>query len=280
MTALINSLTANNSSYDYNFRAIYDPIDETNILTKSQVETVKAKGWIPQYYDFDFWWKEYEGSDDAPDEDEPTDISMLTEGIYSNAVSARKGGTTMEIYLKNVQQSTAYVFDLVLPDGITVAKNENDKFIDALSDRHVDHSHTFNDKGNNTYSLSAQSGNYELLSGNDGTIRILTLNIAEDLPEGTYIFDIKNASYSTPDGTYVQLPDTKAVISVEDYILGDVNGNDRIDIGDAVSIVNHLVGKESTNFVEKVADTNKNGRIDIGDAVTIVNFLVGKTTKL
>ena len=64
------------------------------------------------------------------------------------------------------------------------------------------------------------------------------------------------------------------------YLLGDVNGNDGIDIGDAVTIVNYLVSKESETFIEKVADTNKNGKIDIGDAVTIVNYLVGKTASL
>ena len=75
-------------------------------------------------------------------------------------------------------------------------------------------------------------------------------------------------------------PDEPLAITVEDYILGDVNGNGGVDIGDAVSIVNYLVGKESTNFVEKAADTNKNGQVDIGDAVTIVNYLVGKTASL
>ena len=65
-----------------------------------------------------------------------------------------------------------------------------------------------------------------------------------------------------------------------DMIIGDVNGNGDIDIGDAVSIVNYLVGKESETFVKAAADTNKNGQIDIGDAVTIVNFLVGKTAAL
>ena len=63
-------------------------------------------------------------------------------------------------------------------------------------------------------------------------------------------------------------------------ILGDVNGNGGIDIGDAVSIVNRLVGKPVVNFVEAAADTNKNGGIDIGDAVTIVNILVGRTQSL
>ena len=62
------------------------------------------------------------------------------------------------------------------------------------------------------------------------------------------------------------------------YILGDVNGNGQVDIGDAVSIVNYLVGKQSEIFIAKMADTNKNDGIDIGDAVTIVNLIVGKIT--
>ena len=44
-----------------------------------------------------------------------------------------------------------------------------------------------------------------------------------------------------------------------------------------MSIVNYLVGKPTEKFIDQAADTNKNGDIDIGDAVTIVNHLVGKT---
>ena len=40
------------------------------------------------------------------------------------------------------------------------------------------------------------------------------------------------------------------------------------------------MGKSAETFIEKAADTNKNNQIDIGDAVTIVNLLVGKTTTL
>ena len=229
-------------------------------------------------YEADEQWKEFKEIVELGTV-EPTDISTLTDAIYIDALNARVGATTtMEINLKNSEEATAYVFDLVLPEGITVAKNESGKYVDTLSDRHDDHSRTFNYKGNNIYSLATLSGNSELLTGNDGAIRILTIEVADNLPEGSYVIEIKNASYSTPTGYDVMLPETKALITVEDYILGDVNGNDRIDIGDAVSIVNYLVGKESTKFVEKAADTNKNGRIDIGDAVTIVNVLVGKAT--
>jgi hypothetical protein len=76
------------------------------------------------------------------------------------------------------------------------------------------------------------------------------------------------------------MQNTTSSITVEDYVQGDVNGNGDIDIGDAVSVVNHLVGKVSNSFVEKAADANKNGVVDIGDAVTIINYLVGKITGL
>ena len=60
-------------------------------------------------------------------------------------------------------------------------------------------------------------------------------------------------------------------------LMGDVNGNGGIDIGDAVCIVNYLVNKNNTVFKDQLADLNGNGGIDIGDAVMIVNILVGKT---
>ncbi|MBR2113062.1 MAG: leucine-rich repeat protein, partial [Prevotella sp.] len=79
----------------------------------------------------------------------------LTDAIYIDDLNARVGATTtLDINLKNSEDATAYVFDLVLPEGITVAQNENGKYIDVLSDRHAGHSRTFNYRGNNTYSLS------------------------------------------------------------------------------------------------------------------------------
>ena len=76
------------------------------------------------------------------------------------------------------------------------------------------------------------------------------------------------------------ITNNNGAVLLNELIMGDVNGNGGIDIGDAVSVVNYLVGKTSSNFIEQAADTNKNGQIDIGDAVTIVNYLVGKTASL
>lgn len=213
-----------------------------------------------------------------PEQIEVTDIAQMTDAIYITPFTAHNGGTVeIEINLKNAQAATAYIFDLELPEGITVATNSSGKYVDVQSNRHVDHSPKINYRGNNIYSLSTLSLGSENLTGNDGTIRKLTLQIDDNMPEGTYAVSIKKASYAKLNGALVKLQNTTSSVKVEDYILGDVNGNGQVDIGDAVSVVNYLVGKESHNFVEKAADTNKNGQVDIGDAVSIVNFLVGKT---
>lgn len=61
---------------------------------------------------------------------------------------------------------------------------------------------------------------------------------------------------------------------------GDVNGDRDIDIADAVCIVNYVVGKPNTTFIEAAADANGDGDIDIADAVHIVNLVVGKINAL
>ena len=53
-----------------------------------------------------------------------------------------------------------------------------------------------------------------------------------------------------------------------------------MDIADALCVVNHVVGKPNTTFIEAAADANGDGDIDIADAVHIVNYVVGKIQAL
>ena len=62
--------------------------------------------------------------------------------------------------------------------------------------------------------------------------------------------------------------------------LSDANCDKASDIADAVSIVNHVVGKPNAKFIGVAADANRDGDIDIADAVRIVNFVVGKIPAL
>ena len=63
---------------------------------------------------------------------------------------------------------------------------------------------------------------------------------------------------------------------VQAGLCGDVNENNRVDIGDAMFIAQYLVGNRLASELNlAVGDTNVNGRVDIGDAMFIAQWLVG-----
>jgi len=53
-----------------------------------------------------------------------------------------------------------------------------------------------------------------------------------------------------------------------------------VDIADAVTVVNNIVGKPIPVFIKEVANVNNDDDVNIADAVQIVNFLVGKISNL
>jgi hypothetical protein len=109
----------------------------------------------------------------------------------------------------------------------------------------------------------------------------MTLRVADDVAVGDYAVKIQNAKYSLASGSAsVKMPETTGLLTIEDYVKGDVNGDGDIDIADAVCIVNRVVGKTTPAFNERAADANGDGDIDIADAVRIVNLVVGKISAL
>ena len=120
-----------------------------------------------------------------------------------------------------------------------------------------------------------------VIEAGEGKLMTLQLKPKANVPKGTYQVKVKNIKMST-----TQMVDKYAgtgIVSsfeVKDIIRGDVNGDGDVDIADAVCIVNHVVGKPNTNFIDAAADANSDGDIDIADAVHIVNFVVGKISAL
>ena len=235
----------------------------------------EVKTAVDFYFD-DLSWQVLEAED-------PTDISTLTDVIYADDATGSKGSTTnLTINLKNEQATNAYSFDLKLPDGVTIAKDKNNEYICELSDRHKGHTvevHYVEATG--VYSFGLLSVQSRQLTGNDGAIMTLNLKVADDVALGEYVVKIQNANYSLTDGsTTVPMPETISRLSIENYLKGDANGDGKVDIADAVCIVNHVVSKPTPTFNIKAADANGDGAVDIADAVRIVNLIVGKIPAL
>lgn len=66
-----------------------------------------------------------------------------------------------------------------------------------------------------------------------------------------------------------------------DYILGDVNGDGKIDSEDVQAIKNYIMGQKTfTNKEFKAADVNKDGEITATDYARLKNYVEGKIDSL
>jgi hypothetical protein len=62
---------------------------------------------------------------------------------------------------------------------------------------------------------------------------------------------------------------------ISDCVLGDVNGDENVDVLDIVTIVNFIMGQDTPDDDEFCAsDYNEDGTIDVLDIVALVNFIM------
>ena len=128
-----------------------------------------------------------------------------------------------------------------------------------------------------TFIIKVDNTTVELgpLNGEDEQLFTYTLD-ATELPLGNHTL---TASFWNSYGIGITEQIPFLVVERPAYIKGDVNGDGDVDIADAVCIVNYVVGKSNTIFIE-AADVNDDGDVDIADAVKIVNYVVGKVSAL
>ena len=191
-------------------------------------------------------------------------------------LSVLPGATVrIPIRLTNKSEIAAFSCKITLPEGITLAKDENGYMADVTyrsPSTATGHSHSLamNVLDDGTIVLAALSVEGKSFIGNDGDLFYITVNVSNEIEGGDYairISDIVLASSSLAESYPAEV---SATISVADYMLGDANDDRVVTITDAVAIINYIVGKPAGTFNAKAADVDGNGIISITDAVAVV----------
>ena len=95
----------------------------------------------------------------------------------------------------------AFQFDLVLPDGISIAKNNKGKLIASLDeDRKDDHTLNVSETGTNTYRFLAFSMTNTEFYGTDGALVYVTLQADEDISGGNKTATIQSQVFTEVSG--------------------------------------------------------------------------------
>lgn len=116
-----------------------------------------------------------------------------------------------------------------------------------------------------------------------GNLWNITVQIAEDAPEGDTVLDLFNDYTHQPvlQCTFVDIDSVTVDPELHDGILtivnvtcGDVNGDSTVDVGDVVHLVNYLFkGGAEPVPIACVGDTNSDNIVDVADVVYLINYL-------
>ena len=214
---------------------------------------------------------------------EDTDISEYNNVIYVETVEALPGQQfELPIQLKNDVNVAGVSFTLNLPDGMTLMKDEDDEVVYSLNEgraKSTRFSVYWAEDANGNYGFRIMPTSTVTISGTEGAVLTVTVNVADDLAEGEYKVMLKSNSLTVKDSegqlSTQDLPNTLTTFTVVDVTPGDANGDGRVDLTDAVMIVYSSLGVPQTGFKERAADVNNDGRIDLTDAIVVVYKSLG-----
>ena len=122
----------------------------------------------------------------------------------------------------------AFQFDLVLPEGVSIAKNKENKLIVSLDeDRLDDHSLSVEDIGSNTYrfiSFSLTNAEYYEQSG---ALVHLTVKGADNITEGAKTATITGQTFTEKSGTQHNFSDVTFKITVPSAVVPKIQADNK-----------------------------------------------------
>ena len=212
-----------------------------------------------------------------------TDISQLSNVLYIESMDVKTGEQTIiPIKMKNVNPIRGFQFDLYLPEGVTVAKNAKGRILALLNSERLpeddEHTLTFVEQPDGAIRFLCSSLYDENFIGNDGDIVYLTVNVADDMEDGSYALIISNATMTETDISKFSIVDyVKSTLNVSSYILGDINNDKEVDVRDYTGVANHIMGNTPEGFIFKAGDVDESGSIDVRDYTGIANIIMTGT---
>ena len=206
-----------------------------------------------------------------------TDVSQNTLAIDNRTAYARKQ-FVLPLLMKNESSISAYQCDLYLPEGITIAKDQDDFYmVELCEDRTTAKNHNTLEvaqQTNGAYRIMCASTKNYTFEGTDGCVAYLTLNVDADVADGYYEIWLWNVTLSTAESVIYEPDDVKAILTVKSYEMGDVTCDGKVNVGDYTAMVQLIMNPEEDSFERALGDFNKNGVIEVGDLTALVNVIM------
>ena len=72
-------------------------------------------------------------------------------------------------------------------------------------------------------------------------------------------------------------PSNPTTLSLVNHLLGDANGDGKVNVSDFTAIVSYILEDKSASFVEEAADVNGDGKINVSDLTALVALILNSS---
>lgn len=197
----------------------------------------------------------------------PSEPSMPEDKMYSFYLMTviGKPGDVLDVplTLSNLDDLYDMTFQVTFPLGLT-PDLENV----YLSDKATGYEVSFTAVDDTMYVFSMIGGT--MPAGSSELLRF-RVTVPEDYATGTSgRVKINQVSVTEADGTHLTASTRNGRIAV--YKRGDTNGDNVVNITDAMNLITNVLEQDTEVFIEEVSDVNEDKAINVTDAMGVVNI--------
>jgi hypothetical protein len=183
---------------------------------------------------------------------------------------------TLDLNNSDLTDAAAFCCDIVLPEGVEIATNEEGTYQFSVSDKD---GRTASPESLVIASAKQSDGAVRVVCfpqdasafvGESGAILNVPLVASKELTKGTVEVSVASQEITNTTGLSIVKPEA-SISDLIAFLRGDVNDDNEINVGDLVSVSNFMAGDESVSKVD--SDANEDEEVNVGDMVTITNIM-------
>ncbi len=194
--------------------------------------------------------------------------------LYINDFNINAGESkTIEVLLNNDTAYCALQTDIVLPQGLSIAVDDDEYIVDLTNRKGRDHVVSTNMLGDGSIRVFVSSQGSNSFSGNSGAILTIEITASSSFTKGNVT--IKNSVLVEEDGTRHQLANEIAKVNggIPIFIPGDVNGDGECTGSDVTALYNYILYNDTSAIVN--GDQNGDNQITGSDVTAVYNIILG-----
>lgn len=203
--------------------------------------------------------------------------AFATDELTVGNITLLQGETKgISVELTNETTMIAFEFWMQLPEGVTIVKDEEgDYAVTKNSTRLGKHDLVVALDADGRYHFLCYANPQRNIKNNEGELLNIELLCSNNVEDGSYEAVIEDIIFSDADKVRHDLSDCTFQITVGSVQMGDVNGDEEVDVADVTALTNYLHGT-TEGYNTDAADVDGSGSVTEEDIPALVNVILRK----